>query len=384
MELSTFSIPAFRRVDIQKRLEKLAKKAVKYGNGDISFSFGDTVIREVTTEYGKRSVEYIDVSVSGDAPKISGWEFLARVELLGGDENLIHHVPGNETILEDSFRVHDGHCDHCNTDRLRNDVYVMSDGVKQIAIGRSCLRDFLGIDDPKSIVNRAQFFEELRAIQDEDFSAGFSSNGYYDLKEVLIVAAGFIRTKGYVSKAKRAETGYETTGESVRCCIGNVTGYELETSNEDREWANKTLEFFRNELSFGNDYMDNIRVLVKQDIVKSQHVPIISSAVIAVQRKLAEKNDDQKESNFVGSVKERLRDYDLTIEKIIFLGSSQWGPSYLHLMKDANGNSFSWITSNKLQESEGSTIKVDGTVKTHKVYNNTKQTVLTRVKQKNI
>ena len=381
MELSTFSIPAFRRVDIQKRLEKLAKKAVKYGNGDISFSFGDTVIREVTTEYGKRSVEYIDVSVSGDAPKISGWEFLARVELLGGDENLIHHVPGNETILEDSFRVHDGHCDHCNTNRPRNDIYVMSDGVKQIAVGRSCLRDFLGIDDPKSIVNRAQFFEELRAIQDEDFS-GFSSHGYFDLHEVLVIAAGFIRTKGYISKAKQAETGYETTGEAVKYCIGNVPGYKLETSEEDREWANKTLEFFRSESNFGNDYMDNIRVLVKQDIVKSQHVPIISSAVIAVQRKLAENNNDQKESNFVGNVKERLRGYDLTLEKIIFLGSGTWGPSYLHLMKDTDGNSFSWITSNKLEEVEGSTIKVDGTIKTHKVYNGTKQTVLTRVKQK--
>lgn len=384
MELSTFSIPAFRKPDIQKRLEKLAKKAVKYGNSDISYLFGDTIILEVTTEYGKRSVEYVNVSVSGEAPKISGWEFLARVELLEGDENLIHHVPGNATILKDGFRTHDGHCDHCNTNRPRNDVYVMSDGVKQIAVGRTCLRDFLGIDDPKAIVNRAQFFEELKAIQDEDFIVGFSSHGYYDLNEVLVIAAGFIRTKGYVSKAKQAETGYETTGEAVKYCIGNVPGYTLETSKEDREWANKTLDFFRSENNFGNDYMDNIRVLVKQDIVKNQHIPLISSAVITAQRKLAESNTSQKESNFIGEVNQRLRGYDLIIEKIIFLGSGMWGPSYLHLMKDANGNSFSWITSSKLEEAEGSTIKVDCTVKTHKVYNGIKQTVLSRVKQNNI
>lgn len=69
------------------------------------------------------------------------------------------------------------------------------------------------------------------------------------------------------------------------------------------------------------------------------------------------------------------------LEKIIYLGYSSFGESYLHLMKDSDGNVFSWITGKKLQKAEGELIRVDGTVKQHKLYNGVKQTVLTRAKE---
>ncbi len=380
MELITFSIPTFRKSVIEKRLEKLSKKAAKYGNGDITFTFGEKTIREIKTEYGPRQYEFIDITVTGNAPQIAGWQLLARIEIMGGDENLVHTVPGSSVQLNEGYRTHDGHCDHCNTSRRRNDVYVLADGQNQIAVGRTCLRDFLGIDDPKAIVNRAQFFEELRNIQEDDMIGNFGSFGCFDLQEVLTVAAGFIRTKGYVSKAKQAETGYETTGEAVIYSIRSVPGYKLETTAEDRNWAAKTIEFFRATETFGNDYMDNIRVLMKQDLVLERHVALISSAVLAAQRALAPK-PIVAESNFVGKEKERLRNLDLLLEKIIFLGHGTFGPSYLHLLKDTTGNQFSWITGNKLEIAEGSRVKLDASVKQHKLYNGVKQTVLTRAKQ---
>ncbi len=379
MELSVFWVPTFRKADLEQRLSKLAKKAVKYGNTDIKFLFGETQIREVRTENGPRNYEYISVSVSGEAPQISGWQFLARVELLP-EENLIHRVPGIETSLTKDYRHHDGHCDHCNTLRARNDVYVLTNGTDQIAVGRSCLRDFLGIDDPKLIVQRAQFFEELQKIQNEDMLGSAGAFGYYDLKEVLLYAAAFIRTKGYVSKAKQAETGYETTGQAVQYSIRGVPGYDITASDLDRGWVEKTVQYFRRSESFGSEYLDNIRVLMKQDIIKTEHVALIASSVLAAQRALAPK-PEIKESHFVGSVKERLKDLTLVLDKIIFLGSGAYGPTYLHLFKDSNGNVFSWITSSKLEVAEGASVKLDATVKEHKLYNGVKQTVLTRAKQ---
>jgi len=378
MELAKFSIPTFRQGDIQKRLEKLARKAEKYGNPDITIIFGETRMVTVKSEYGQREYEFIDVTVSGEAPKINGWQLQARIELMDG-ENLIHCVPGANGKLSTHFRTHTGHCDHCNTDRRRNDIYVLTDGTDQIAVGRSCLRDFLGIDDPKAIVNRAQFFEELRDIQEDDMIS-FGSFGYYDMYEILTVAAGFIRTKGYVSKTKQQETGYETTGEAVTYSIRGVPGYKLTPTEDDRAWAKKTVEFFRNAAPFGNDYMDNIRVLMKQDIVMPKHVALITSSVITAQRQLAPK-PVEKQSDFVGEEKQRLKSLELTVDKIIFLGHGAFGASYLHLMKDVNGNVFSWITGNKLEVSEGSTVKLDASVKQHKLYNGVKQTVLTRARQ---
>lgn len=377
MELNTFSIPTFRKEDITKRLEKLVRKAQKYGNPDIQFEFGKTEVREVQTEYGTRKIEYIDITVSGEAPRIAGWELVARIELLQGNENLVHTLPG-QTLIGD-YRTHNGHCDHCNSLRRRNDVYVMSSDDQQIAVGRSCLRDFLGTDDPNKIVRRAQFFEELRAIEDEDMLGGFGSSGYFDLQSVLLIAAAFIRRDGYVSKARQAETGYETTGQSVIMNLGGFTEYQLETTDEDRAWATKTIEMFRVTEPFGNDYMDNIRVLMKQDILHKRHIALVSSAVITAQRKLAEK-EQTRESNFVGDIKQRLKSLELSLDRIIPLGSGMFGPSYLHLFKDSDDNVFSWITGNKIQSAEGSTVVVDATVKQHRVYNGVNQTVLTRAK----
>lgn len=381
MELSTFSIPTFRKADIQARLDKLARKAAKYGNGDISYTFGKTELRQVQTEHGAREYEFVEITVSGDAPQIAGWRLLARVELLGFGENLVHSVPGTSETPSKEYRTHNGHCDHCNSMRRRNDVYVLTDGSKQIAVGRSCLRDFLGIDDPKSIVNRAQFFEELRYIEEEEMLGSFGTYGYFDLNEVLLISAGYIRKMGYISRAKQEETGYETTGQSVLGTILGLIGYEIETTNIDRNWAMKTKEYFRAASEFDNQYMENIRVLMKQDLVKKDHVALIASSVITVQRALAPK-EEIKESNFVGSEKERLKGLELALEKVIFLGHGSFGPSYLHLMKDACGNVFSWITGNKIEVAEGSSLKMDATVKQHKLYNGIKQTVLTRAKIK--
>lgn len=380
MELETFAIPTFRRANIEKRIAKLARKAAKNGNPDISVSFGETFIREVDTEYGKAEVEFVSVTVTGEAPRIAGWDFLARIELLG-NENLVHSVPGSDIQLDQSFRHHNGYCDHCNSARRRNDVFVLSNGSEQIAVGRTCLREFLGIDDPKAIISRAQFFEELRDARDEDDLGNFGSFGYVYLPEVLEYAAANIRLNGYVSKAKQQETGYMTTGDTVMLNIQKAIGFDkLEPNDTDKEWAEKTIQFFRGQEDFGNDYMDNLRVIMKQDIIKKQHVNLIASAVITAQRQLAPK-PKIKESNFVGEVKTRLRGLELMLEKIIYLGYSSFGESYLHLMKDSDGNVFSWITGKKLQKAEGELIRVDGTVKQHKLYNGVKQTVLTRAKE---
>jgi hypothetical protein len=379
MELAKFEIPAFRRAAIEVRLGKLAKKAVKNGNPDITFSFGEVFSRKMRTEHGIMVIDYVSVTVSGEAPRIAGWDFLARIELLG-EENLVHRVPGTEKVLEERFRTHDGFCDHCNSARRRNDVFILANDEKQIAVGRQCLREFLGIDDPKAIVARAQFFEELKDI-DEDDLGDFGSFGFYGLNEVLVLAAANIRKHGYVSKARQIETGEATTGQVVAWGITGIPGYKIEPIEIDREWAQKTVEFFRRDTSFGNEYMDNIRVLTKQDIVKKEHVALISSAVITAQRELAPKAE-VKESNFVGEVKGRLKDVSLLLEKIIYLGSGSFGPSYLHLLKDADGNAFSWITGNKAEVAEGTNVKVDATVKEHKIYKGTKQTVLTRAKVK--
>lgn len=84
---------------------------------------------------------------------------------------------------------------------------------------------------------------------------------------------------------------------------------------------------------------------------------------------------DATNSEFIGSVGQRIEDY-LTITKVIPF-ENYYGHSYMHIMEDENGNEFVWTTAAK-NLTVGETYQIRGTVKEHKTYRNSKQTVLTR------
>jgi hypothetical protein len=63
------------------------------------------------------------------------------------------------------------------------------------------------------------------------------------------------------------------------------------------------------------------------------------------------------------------------------LSSESYGTSWLHNMVDSHGNQLKWFcTSSKAKLAEGVTLTITGTIKEHKTYNGTAQTILSRVK----
>lgn len=84
---------------------------------------------------------------------------------------------------------------------------------------------------------------------------------------------------------------------------------------------------------------------------------------------------EESDSEYIGEIGQRI-EVELTVDKAIKL-DSYYGPSTMHIMKDADGNTFVWTTGSKNWE-EGSTRIVRGTIKDHKMYKNVKQTILTR------
>jgi len=86
---------------------------------------------------------------------------------------------------------------------------------------------------------------------------------------------------------------------------------------------------------------------------------------------------DESPSEYIGTIGERL-EVNLTVRRAIALEngySSEY--STMHIMEDDTGNVFVWTTAAKNWK-EGTTHKVRGTVKDHKLYKNVKQTILTR------
>lgn len=87
---------------------------------------------------------------------------------------------------------------------------------------------------------------------------------------------------------------------------------------------------------------------------------------------------DPTDSEFQGEIKDRIEIQVEVIRTIELYG--RYGASTMHIMKDSDGNEYVWTTASKYWE-EGSVKRVKGTVKDHRIYRNSKQTVLTRCKE---
>lgn len=99
-------------------------------------------------------------------------------------------------------------------------------------------------------------------------------------------------------------------------------------------------------------------------------------------------------SQYVGNIGDRL-DMTLTLDHSAYWEQRSYGgygteTMYCHIFKDADGNTYTWKTTNgvyialgndqyKVAE-KGDTVVLKGTVKDHTEYNDEKQTVLTRCK----
>lgn len=386
--LETFTVPALNLDTLIKKLNKLSKKANKYGNSPIGYSIGETYNKETTiyidNEPRKIKTDFTDITVWGDAPQYGDHRFLARVELNDG-ENIVSNLGGKE--LNERFRFMVSECDHCGHNRVRNAVYVFEDqNGNQIAVGKTCLKDFTGCDNPLEIVNRAQFLQDIKTICDEElnsFGAGYG-NSYFTVNEVLEYAAANIRENGWVSKAMAMNSYDDTIMTTYDMVLNdlfpNAKRKPIETIEADKAMANTVMEYFRNmEYNAANgDYINNLRVIIGNDTVKRNHIAILVSAVNVILKEKQKKAEScASVSEYVGTIKERMRGIELTFVREISLGFGMYGEQYLYSFKDTSGNVFTWITTHREFEI-GETITMDFTIKQHKEYRDIKQTVITR------
>lgn len=382
--IETFSVPSLNLNNLTKRLNRLAKKANKYGNTPIGYSIGETYIDDTTiyvdNKPKKIKTEFVDIIVWGDAPKYGDHKFLAHVEL-HEDENIVHNIANAN--LNEKFRFMVNKCDHCGYNRVRNDVYVFEDNNgNQIAVGKTCLRDFTGIDNPKDITSRAQFLSEIKTYLDEDMGAFQNGDGYYNLKTVLTYAAANIRENGWVSKANADyETGNISTYDRVIMNLSPNAKYRPTITDEDNNLADETINYFRNmEYIPHNDYLNNLRVMLKTDTIAPKHMGMVVSSVNVILKEHSKKAEMKNNvSKYVGNVKERMRNIELTFVREIHMGYNMYGETFMYQFIDNSGNVFTWFTGKKdFKPSEKYTM--DFTVKEHKEYKGIKQTNITRAK----
>lgn len=404
-EIQTIQIVAGRAQEAKKALDKMLKKAARYGCADVSAVFGaeyevETKVRDWNGKTVVKVASYVDITVSGEAPTVGNHEFLAHVEL-GSAGNIVDTVPGVEDI-DHKFRESDGYCEHCNTSRNRRDVYVVKclDTGQQLQVGRTCLRDFMGTDDPAKIVNRFKFYRELSGFG-EDAGWGFGSYSWAASSTGLLgLAATCVRLFGWCSKGQACGGDMTSTSVYVDLAAGErprgkgvTEAKELwdrihkEHNEADQIVAEATLNWVRNDWTDTSDYAHNLKTVLAADIlVDPKRIGLVISAVAAYHRaiekelRLTEAKAKNADSKHMGEVGERLKGMVVTKESGRVIGGSQWGDTVLIKFRDEAGNVFCWFTGGGSGLQDGEQCTLDGTVKQHNEFQGMLETQLTRCK----
>lgn len=414
-----YKVPADNLPRLQERIEKLNKRAAKLGVQPIVLEVGQPIREEKqvtvkdalgypvsdpqTGEFLKETVVSIfyPILVKGETPKYAGWTLVAALQHIAANgENeaamFIRTVPGQ--ALPADWRHADQKCDHCQAIRRRLETFVVKheDGtLKQV--GRQCIADFLGHQDPERYAQMAEWLlsasDIMTEAEDEDGEMG---SGRGDRTVWLETYLGFvamtIRNHGWLSRTKARELA-DTHARSATADIAfhamterpsKQNPHPPKPEEQDHDLVKKAIEWLRTDLakrSDLNDYQHNLTVICTRDVVISKGFGVAASLLPAYQREMgfvSERKlrfEQEKNSVHFGEAGKR-EVFDLTVTKII-PSQSDFGATFIHKFVDAKGNIATWFSTGRQLEI-GKTYKIKGTVKKFDEFRGVKQTVLTR------
>lgn len=386
-----YRIPEQNIKKLEHKLEILNRKAVKLGCDEIvltRLSHEDVVILD---DFGKdtgKVQRYLEIELVGEAPMLGGWAFVATIQHEAAG-NIIRAVPGEEVPA--SFRTLDAKCEHCKTIRNRKDTYIVASDDPPLykQVGRSCLRDFTGINSPQHAANYAELLIEMdEMFSDDDYfdTGGYAQEYRFSLERVLSWTVAVIRERGWTSGSKAWETGRASTATFVGSGLvegknwSKTSGIYIEEADEER--AIKILLWGRDFLDRENlgDYEWNMKVAIGDDNISYRSLGLVCSLVSMYWRETeaARRKEEKRESNHIGEIKVRQEFTDLTLHKVIEI-DGYYGTTYIHKFTDDAGNEIVWFASKGDLEEE-KIFSGKATVKKHDKFNGVKQTVITRAK----
>lgn len=397
------SVLAFRLEQAIEELQKLARKANRYGNEQTTFVVSDryqkkTLYKDWDGEHRSKMVSYHDIVLYGVSVRVGDYELLARLEHTEAG-NILKSVPGHDGQIDERFRHCEPNCEHCKHKRNRKDTFVVRHkmtGIQQ-QVGRMCLKDHLGIDPSRAIAKFGFLVEASEmASANSDLACLFAQ----DLEYVLTVAATSIRTDGWVSGAMsvRTEGRVASTKERIAAIWSRSTDKATQQQarrlreaaiEQDVQLAKETIAWLRSGTLGNSDYEHNLVVAGASDIIHNpQILGLLISAVPAFLRakerqvKKAAELANRRESKHIGEIGQRLKGLRVKLTFTRGLGDNGFG-GYTALRKfvTEDGNFLAWITSSNDEDLVPDRwLTIDATVKKHSEYNQIKETTVSRVK----
>jgi len=387
---------------LEKKLKTISNKCIKFGC-TFKYEIIGEEYRDIKIEGIEHKIKFIIIEAEGIA-KVNDWVFVASVEHTSSG-NIINKAIHDIEIPERYYNS-GSFCEHCNTKRSRKDTYIiMNEKTKEFKqVGKSCLKDFTGGLSAESIAYYYSFFDELEKEQNNTnfYSVGFSK--YYDTNVILHYIAETIKHFGFMKTDSDRPTAYRSFDYYLVDHKGYIFTEEERTqyrnemdrvnfninSKDTKELVKKATEWILIQ-NDDNNFIHNLKVIVKQDYITYKHLGILASLFAVYKRSIDneeftkkkenEINKQRNNSNYVGNIGDKIT-FDVANFKYVTGWQNSFG-GYVTMYRiiDTLGNIYIWKTSSNVEyKTETDFKKCIGTVKAHTEFNQIKQTELIRCK----
>ena len=327
------------------------------------------------------------VEVSGQRAIISGWEIVASLTLTDAGY-LLSPVTGAASDY-DSHKARGGTCDHCKTSRQRSVTYLLrkDSGIK--AVGSKCLRDFTGHMSPSAWAAYADsvvgFEREISDLEDGEELEGQGRRlaEAVPILEYLSFVEMEIRINGWLSKGKAkmnggtptADIAWETMhGRQSLLAPSNPSEEDCRRAEGDLELVTETFSA----KSDREDYEDHLVSVINQGYVFFGNMGLAASICAAADRIRRDQAQAEARRNEVSEWFGEVGQRGSFVLRVVHTQAldSRFGITYLHIFVDGVGRKSKWFSTGKCLER--GTYEIKATVKKHEVYQERKETLLTR------
>lgn len=414
---ATYLVPKENAAGVKDKLAKLSRKAVKLGCSAILCTLAHTFSRphpnKERAAEGERVV-YEALTVQGEPPKLNGWVLAATLEHEttkdGRPINLLR-CHGEETLPHKYREATPDNCDHCGTNRRRNNTFVVRNEAtgEWAQVGRTCLKDFLGLhSDPGAVARWATLLLTLETSLFGEYDEDEGGYGYgeraYDLEKFLAYTVESIKADGWRSRTYARENDGMATADCVWYFLTARDerardAYRIpEPTETSYQQARDAVAWVLAQDASDNDYYHNLQVITDLGVVTHRTAgyaaSIVASATRAQEREVRRAVLVAENNGHVGTVGKREEMTLTLLSTQAFDG--HYGVTTLHRFADRDGNLVVWWASNSRvvpgdtagHESnhgldcrmvQGATYRVKATVKDHDQYRGQKQTKVTRL-----
>jgi hypothetical protein len=150
------TFPTFCKEEFEAKLYKLNLKLKQKGDSQVQILHETLQVQKVDTDFGLMDIIFSNTTleVNGEA-RIPGYQIKAVIDIRDGVRFARTFDPNFNAELAQT-----DHCDHCNTKRARNQVFILQGHNEVKTVGSTCMKDFTGMDIAGQLKPIFKFMDE--------------------------------------------------------------------------------------------------------------------------------------------------------------------------------------------------------------------------------